>query len=503
LLARKYADAEQLYGAALSADPASIAAMAGLVRTTLAEGKMPEALAMAIKYDAAHPNDPNLLDALGEVRYRRGETDEAAIAFNRSIKLDPCNGVTHYDMARFLNFLALYRSAQVNLDLAYADSPENPEIQGLWKATHAIPPTPEQRLERLKRQLERPSLTDERKAAIQTAINAVETGEKGGCELVKPVAEVKLSMAPIPDGVGMENISEAGLDIQINGKRRRLEIDTGASGLIVSSPVAKRAGLVPELQVKATGVGDSGPANAYVTHVDDIKIGPMEFTNCIVQVLQGSSALDQMPDVDGLIGPDVFKNYLVTLDYPGREIRLGPLPKRPDDSGTTATSLATSDDDVALVSMADRAKDRYIAPEMKDWTPVFRSGHMLIFPTLIGKAPTKLFLMDTGSGLNLISPPAAREVTLLSGFTNQKISGVSGQVQTVLIADKVNVTLGHVTQEVRGMSSIDTSGLSRSAGADISGIIGFPLLRELVISIDYRDSLVHLSYDPRKGYHAH
>jgi len=31
--------------------------------------------------------------------------------------------------------------------------------------------------------------------------------------------------------------------------------------------------------------------------------------------------------------------------------------------------------------------------------------------------------------------------------------------------------------------------------------VGFPTLRELVISIDYRDNLVHVVYDPNKGYH--
>jgi hypothetical protein len=53
------------------------------------------------------------------------------------------------------------------------------------------------------------------------------------------------------------------------------------------------------------------------------------------------------------------------------------------------------------------------------------------------------------------------------------------------------------------MTSEDTSSISRSIGVDISGFIGFPTLRELVVSIDYRDNLVHVVYDPTKGYHGH
>jgi len=209
-----------------------------------------------------------------------------------------------------------------------------------------------------------------------------------------------------------------------------------------------------------------------------------------------------MADVDGLIGLDVFRNFLVTLDIPAFEVRLGPLPKRPDEQTAQTTSLATSEDQTP-VSIADSAKDRYIAPEMKDWTPVFRSQHLLIFPTAIGNAPTKLFLMDTGASHSMISPAAAREVTILSSFTTQRVMGVNGEVQNMLVADKVGITFGGVHQVLNGLQSFDTSSFSKSTGVELAGIIGFPTLRELVISIDYRDNLVRFVYDPRKGYHPH
>ena len=54
-----------------------------------------------------------------------------------------------------------------------------------------------------------------------------------------------------------------------------------------------------------------------------------------------------------------------------------------------------------------------------------------------------------------------------------------------------------------GMSSFDSALLSNDMGAELSGVIGFPTLRELVVSIDYRDNLVHVVYDPASGVHAH
>jgi len=495
---RRFADAERLYGEALAAAPASGPALAGLVRTAQAEGKLPEALALAIKFNAAHPSDPDVLDALGEVRFRRGEVDEAAMAWNKSIGLNPCNGVTHYDASRFFNLSGMYASSQRRLELAHTLSPENPEITRRWRATHAVPLTAEQQLALLKARLDNPSMTDEQKEGIQAAIKGIETREKGSCELVSPVTEVKLPMMGISDGAAVtpQGIYAVGLDVQFNGKKRRMEIDTGASGLLLSRSVAKSAGLVPELEVKAGGIGDQGPAGAFVTHVDDIKIGSMEFRNCRVQVLEQSSVVG----VDGLIGPDVFRDYLVTLDIPGREVRIGPLPKRPDEAAKT-TSLNTSDADETPMSIADSAKDRYIAPEMKDWTTVFRSAHFMIFPTMIGNAPLKLFMMDTGASRNMISPAAAREVTHVSGNSDVQIKGINGDVKKVLVADNVSVTFAGVRQITSGMDSFDSTMLTQVSGVEISGLIGFPTLRELVISIDYRDNLVHVVYDPKKGYH--
>ena len=41
-----------------------------------------------------------------------------------------------------------------------------------------------------------------------------------------------------------------------------------------------------------------------------------------------------------------------------------------------------------------------------------------------------------------------------------------------------------------------------TSGVEIAGFTGFPIVKELIVSIDYRDNLVHLVYDPKHGVHA-
>ena len=101
----------------------------------------------------------------------------------------------------------------------------------------------------------------------------------------------------------------------------------------------------------------------------------------------------------------------------------------------------------------------------------------------------------------MISPEAAREVTRVSGNEMQRVKGISGEVKKVYEADNVQVSFGGVAQMTPGMTSIDTSAISRGTGVEISGVIGFPMLRELVVTIDYRDDVIHVVYDPKHGYH--
>ena len=48
------------------------------------------------------------------------------------------------------------------------------------------------------------------------------------------------------------------------------------------------------------------------------------------------------------------------------------------------------------------------------------------------------------------------------------------------------------------MVAFDTSKISNDAGAKVSGMLGFAMLFQMNLKIDYRDGLVDFEYDPNR-----
>ena len=77
------------------------------------------------------------------------------------------------------------------------------------------------------------------------------------------------------------------------------------------------------------------------------------------------------------------------------------------------------------------------------------------------------------------------------------ITGVSGGVKDVYSAHKAVLRFGHLKQENQEMTAFDATHVSDSVGTEVSGFLGFVMLRFLDIKIDYRDALVDFNYDPK------
>ena len=506
-----FPDAIAKYEGYVQQHPQSPDGYAGLVRVYLKQKDVEQAVQMAEK-GIAQSDSPRMRSARAEVWFRQGKILEAEKEWVDIVNSGRPEARAYLGLARVRNAIAMYKTAKVMIDKAHALDPNDTDIQEEWIGTLSRA----QRLKYLEDSLAGENNWDaERREGMKNYLdylNERAKQKKESCRLVSKVAVTETTLTRFL--IDPKHIHGYGLAVALNGHKTNLLLDTGASGILVTRSVAEHAGISRISQIKVGGIGDKGHRSGYVGVADSIKIGDLEFQNCSVEVIEQRSVVGDQ----GLIGADVFQNFLVEIDFPNEKLKLSQLPKRPgeiqqklalnsqDDDSDSDTPEAKADakpadnkpTDATPPTFASGPQDRYIAPEMQSYTRVLRFGHDLLIPTSIGKVPSKLFLMDTGATMNFISPAAAREVTKVHGDSDMTIKGISGKVNDVFSANKAVLTFGNLRQENQDMTAFDTKNISDNVGTEISGFLGFTTLRFLDIKIDYRDALVDFQYDAKR-----
>ena len=488
--------------------PNSPDAFAGEVRVYLKQRNVDQA-AQLVEESLAHTNSPRMKVAQAEVWFRQGKINEAEKQWVDIINSGYPEARAFLGLARVRDALAMYKSARKMIEKAHELDPVDPDIQEEWIGTLS-------RSERIK-YLEMSVAGDnnwdsDRRADVTSYLQYLRERAKQrnqSCHLVSKVTGTETPLVPLL--IDPSHLRGYAISVVLNGRKNRLLLDTGASGILVKQSIAERAGITKISETKVLGIGNKGRRNAYVGIADSIKVGELEFQNCPVEVMESRSVADE----DGLIGADVFEDFLVDIDFPNEKLKLSELPKRPGKASTKLALKREEDDSDGAAEEDDRTKsadaktaaepapisgpqDRYIAPDMQSYTRVYRFGHDLLIPTSIGKVQHKLFLMDTGAMFNCISPAAAREVTKVRGDPDTIVKGISGRVDKVYSANKAVLTFGNLRQENQDMTAFDTKPISDGVGTEVSGFLGFVVLRLLDIKIDYRDALVDFQYDARR-----
>ncbi len=492
-LAREdYSQAIDLYRKMVDANPDR--SRAGVIRALLGQDNVKDAETFARAWVQQEPRSAPAAETLGEVLFRQGDIVDALKINQAAHKLDNCNPRVYLMDAALDDMLADFKTAKSRIELAHRLAPEDVEIRHAWIGTLSHRRRIEERTSLLK---EERLLGAEEKDDLQQILANANHYSKDDCSLITSVESAIIPLVPILDGI--ENTGEVGLDVKFNGKNRLMQLDTGAGGLVLSKSAASRLGLTRELRIRSGGVGDKGDVPTSTAHVASVKIGNLEFRNCEVSILEKGGALENA----GLIGGNVFSHFLLTLDFPKKELRVDPLPKRPEDKTEAADTLNTQNKprEPGVAGGEDEDEpvhDSYRAPEMKDWFKVYRYGHELLLPMRIGESNFKLFLVDTGADSMLISPAAAREVTKVKTNYDDHIRGISGEVNKVYQTGKFRIQFANLYQKVDSMTSIDTTKLSHDTGVEISGFLGAPILFRLAVHIDYRDNLMKFDYDPNR-----
>ena len=483
----KFSEAEAAYSAILKDDPASSSAYVGLARVQLKQKRVDAAADSVAKAVKLSPNSDEVQVMQGELAFRQGHIADAERLFTPIIRKGAAGDArANLGLGRVYWVSSYYRHAKLQFDLAYEKDKDDPDIRRAWMNTLSL----KERVSALRDYLSGDSDDDEEsREHMHAGLTLLEDAEgegRSGCHIVSRPAEVHLPMERLM--YSAKNIRGYGLKLDVNGVKATLLLDTGASGIVISRKVAERAGIKSIVSSDVHGIGDKGPVSSFFGIADSMKVGGLELQGCHVSVIERNSVADE----DGLIGADVFSSYLVNINFPDYKFELTALPPRPPDSEQDKALLAK-------FPKIQRFHDRFTPPEMKDWSPVYRFGHMLLIPTRINDAPTlNLFLIDTGAFSDTISPQVARQFTKVHDDDHMKVKGLNGNVARVFSADEIKLQFSHFRQPAVGMVAFDTSHISDRAGTEISGMLGFAMLYQMQLKIDYRDGLVDFVYDPNR-----
>ncbi|MEO8726519.1 MAG: aspartyl protease family protein [Acidobacteriaceae bacterium] len=500
-----FAAAADKYSALLKVDDKLTAAQVGLSRSLLRQQKVDAAYDLASKALAAQPNSAPLLAVMGDIDFRRAQMPDAERSYLAAITADPKEARAYLGLARLYRVVSLYRRAYDELVRAHQIAPGDPEVERAWFSQ--LPR--KQRIAAIEEYLAKPHPDDaEQSSSLErylAFLKATIDQPAHACRLTSKVDATAVRLEPLM--IDAARLRGYGISVKFNDRNAKLLLDTGASGVVIGRKLAEKSGLTRISEMQFAGIGDKGPQTGYLAHAQHIKIGDLDFEDCVVVVSDKTSIGEE----DGLLGADVFSRYLVDIDIPGRQLKLSPLPKRPDapeapaglnSQGETPASAEGKAADAGAAKPDTAAptlpRDRYIAPEMANWTRTFRFGHELLIPTLVNDSKPFLFLIDTGAFADTLSTNAAREVTRISSDSRLHVKGASGSVKDVYRADKATIQFGHMRQQNQDMVTFDLSNLSRHTGTEVSGILGFAMLRMLEIKIDYRDGLVDFAYDPKR-----
>ena len=117
-----------------------------------------------------------------------------------------------------------------------------------------------------------------------------------------------------------------------------------------------------------------------------------------------------------------------------------------------------------------------------------------MIPTKVNGKSSGLFLLDTGASESNIDSSFARLSTKIHNDEYTTVRGVSGKVQNVYAADKVELQFGHFRQNNLGITAFDLNNMPHHQEVRTSGILGIPVLAMFHLDLDYRNGLVRFDY---------
>ena len=241
------------------------------------------------------------------------------------------------------------------------------------------------------------------------------------------------------------------------GPVMRMLLDSGAQHIVLDRRAAVKTGRTEGADFELVGVGAvarrckrAAPAT--------VEIGGLVLKDCDVMVVDG----EVLDGIDGVIPMSLFAGFLVRFDGVHKTLELDTYPETPP-------------------------------AQSGGYLPVRTDNRLLFLQSLVNEQRPGYVLLDTGATYSAVSLEAARASHQFWSIRDAiELRGSAGGVEGFPLSPGVLFRCGDRVLSADPAVVVDLSSLARHHQFEIYGILGYPALRNAIVTIDYRDSLVRI-----------
>lgn len=418
---------------------------------------------------AAEPMVTTLLSS-AERSYQDGDFTQARRLFQQLVEFEPASprGLLGLALAEQAAFLP--GPAQEHLSRAFLLAPNDPTVVREYAAAAADARLETALLNRLVRISSTPAAWAE-EAQSRLALLAGLAG--------KPIHQLQNPYVPYRMKLGIARSRDGSplgwmLPVRINGSRPlRFLLDTGSRGLLLSRPASGRLNLDALAPARFGGFGDGGPDRGKFALASSVEVNGLEWRNVVVEVMDKPMFVE----LDGLVGVDLFRQFRITLDGRGKMLDLEPFAGQDPAEGAGHRPWRSGGAS---------------APPAAEPT-LHRVGHLLLASMRTEEGTRANYVIDSGASYSVVhqSEPliAVRTVVL---------EGLSGVTRAPQLMRPLKMEIGGQPVVLSQAVASDLSPIGAAFGVRIDGFAGFPLLSQMVTTLDLRSGALAVAPGQRK-----
>ena len=243
-------------------------------------------------------------------------------------------------------------------------------------------------------------------------------------------------------------------------------LDTGASHCLLSPELSATLGIQPEEEKQAMGAGCA--VKLMFAHVRSMRIDSVRQENVKVAITNEIEKIAAVirSRVDGVLGYDFLKEFILVIDYRASAFRLALPPDHGNGKGPrSGVSLS--------FKLASTSKPLILVPAIVN-----------------GQGPFQ-FALDTGASRTMLSSQLAEKLAIAT-TDDRPVTGGGGPIK--ILAGKVSsLAVGDAAVRDHAIGAGEfINMLSKAIGAQLDGIIGYNFLNQFKVTIDYPHTTLEL-----------